>query len=837
MRTTRFLLLLSAVVLTTGVTAEEKFTRTELAKRGKPASALVLVEPGRTSGTAFVVHPDGLLVTSAHVVAAGTGSPNGRIRVALRPGQADQKVLDARVVRLDAELDVAVLKVDGEKGLPALALGDSDKLTELDELVGFGFPAGTVQFPDKPDLPAVSVSVNSVASLRKKDRVLSEVQFDGTLNLGHLGAPLLATDGTVRGVLRRPINGAQSIQATPANAIREFLATPELSVAPPKVDPSNPTRPIEFRADMISMVPSAEQPTLELILDVGDGSPRKVPMELRDGAYRATAAPVPTPATLTLTLTAKYGAATIVSPIPDRPITVGGKAMKLSEIRRLERGVPPRAVTHAGADFTGAIGGATVEVRVADQLVKLDLAKADAVELLPPPPPRQLTCTAVARVGGKEIARVGVSATLVVAAPPPVPPRSTMTPAALESVRVTRPLPEAFADVCAGGGGRFLLFSLPKAGRVALFDVSQAKIVHYFPAPDPDAKIAAGADKLVIALPGAGIIQRWNLTTFERELSVPFARQEPISSLLLGHSSRGPLVANGVYYDLGTLKPLDVKDVAGRPVTLASGKNVRAVASGDGTVIGSTQTNMSPGGLNTAVLNGAQVKTYQLHAGAGYVVPSADGKLVFTALGVHTFDLKAVHEPKNNVHFFPATQGSLYFGLRLAEPGRNGATTPVTDVSLYHPGDTRPLVLLGHFKENLLEGNDRNDASKRAWFVPDAKVFVTLPLTRDAVHLTKFDVDEALEKAGTDYLFDLSNPTATAKKGERYGHQLVVKSKRGGVKYKLDAGPPGMSVGPTGKIDWAVPAAFADKTAAVIVAVSDASGQEVYKTFTIGVEE
>ena len=50
---------------------------------------------------------------------------------------------------------------------------------------------------------------------------------------------------------------------------------------------------------------------------------------------------------------------------------------------------------------------------------------------------------------------------------------------------------------------------------------------------------------------------------------------------------------------------------------------------------------------------------------------------------------------------------------------------------------------------------------------------------------------------------------------------------------QLDAGPPGMTVTPDGKIEWTVPGDFADGTATVIISVSDASGQEVFKTFKI----
>src|SRR5437763_114845 len=88
--------------------ADEPLTRIELAKRGKAATALVLLETSvvsggpHASGTAFVVHPDGLLVTNAHAVTpALVNRPVGRVWVVFGAGTPAQKLEAARVVRVD----------------------------------------------------------------------------------------------------------------------------------------------------------------------------------------------------------------------------------------------------------------------------------------------------------------------------------------------------------------------------------------------------------------------------------------------------------------------------------------------------------------------------------------------------------------------------------------------------------------------------------------------------------------------------------------------------------------------------------------------------------------
>jgi hypothetical protein len=65
---------------------------------------------------------------------------------------------------------------------------------------------------------------------------------------------------------------------------------------------------------------------------------------------------------------------------------------------------------------------------------------------------------------------------------------------------VTVRLPGAVDDVVAGGGGRFLVLSLRKLGKVAIFDVNVARVTHYISVSDDNWRMAAGAEKLILAL-------------------------------------------------------------------------------------------------------------------------------------------------------------------------------------------------------------------------------------------------------------------------------------------------------------------------------------------------
>jgi len=93
-----------------------------------------------------------------------------------------------------------------------------------------------------------------------------------------------------------------------------------------------------------------------------------------------------------------------------------------------------------------------------------------------------------------------------------------------------------------------------------------------------------------------------------------------------------------------------------------------------------------------------------------------------------------------------------------------------------------------------------------------------------------------MEKSGIDYLFFTSQPASTVAAGNGFTYQVTTKSKKGGVKYKLESGPDGMQVSPQGKAEWKVPPDFAPGEVNVIISVSDSTGQEVLQTFTLRVE-
>src|SRR3989440_6859757 len=87
--------------------------------------------PSRGVGSGFIVDPKGIILTNYHVVEGMTG-----IMVKLQSGEQ----LRGTVVGTDDETDVAVVKVNAGRDLPAVALGDSDDAQVGDWVLAIGSP-------------------------------------------------------------------------------------------------------------------------------------------------------------------------------------------------------------------------------------------------------------------------------------------------------------------------------------------------------------------------------------------------------------------------------------------------------------------------------------------------------------------------------------------------------------------------------------------------------------------------------------------------------------------------------------------------------------------------
>jgi serine protease Do len=106
--------------------------------------------------------------------------------------QPSGKMLDARIVGVDRDSDLAVLKIE-QTGLPFLKLGDSDTLRQGQIVMAFGNPLGLEN--------SVSMGVvSSVGRQIKPDDTMIYIQTDAPINPGNSGGPLVDADDRVMGI-------------------------------------------------------------------------------------------------------------------------------------------------------------------------------------------------------------------------------------------------------------------------------------------------------------------------------------------------------------------------------------------------------------------------------------------------------------------------------------------------------------------------------------------------------------------------------------------------------------------------------------------------------------
>ncbi len=434
---------------------------------------------------------------------------------------------------------------------------------------------------------------------------------------------------------------------------------------------------------------------------------------------------------------------------------------------------------------------------------------------------------------------------------PPATGGLALRPAPLDKDEQTVNLPSPAAQIIPAAGGRFLLAHLPRERKLAVFDTAAAKVVKYLPIPEEEAHFAAGRDKLIVLLPGANVVQRWDLKTLERELTTANPITSPVKSLTMGNASAGPLVvvtrsAAGAFdmpgvqlYDVKTLKKSDL--AFGDGGRGAGGfhpqypPEVRVSANGE--TITAWVLGLSPSGVHVWAREGKTYRAFSEHESWGALLPDADGRTVYAARKAITNGGKALAGAPAGLAV-PAVHGSLVLGLDVGDPFGGGQRGPAR-ASVYLDRESRPLVTLpalaGLDPPADRFGRSTRGYDQRVFLIPDAKLLITVPDAGDKLILHRFDLDAQLEKARIDYLFVAGRPPAEVVAGTTFRYSPTVRSKKGGARVRLESGPEGMRLGADGVVTWAVPAAAAGTEADVILTVTDSTGQELFHTFKLGV--
>jgi S1-C subfamily serine protease len=179
----------------------------EIVRRASPA--VLLLRGARGHGTGFLITETGLIATNAHVV---------RGESSVTAVAASGTEFPAKIIYIDADLDLAFVKIDGG-GLPHLTLADLSTISPGQTVVAIGNPGSGMQN---------TVTRGVVSAVGPKPEVGSGiwVQTDAAINPSNSGGPLLNTAGEAIGInTAKPLS---SPDGTPLQGIGFALSSADV---------------------------------------------------------------------------------------------------------------------------------------------------------------------------------------------------------------------------------------------------------------------------------------------------------------------------------------------------------------------------------------------------------------------------------------------------------------------------------------------------------------------------------------------------------------------------------------------------------------------------------
>ncbi len=135
-------------------------------------------------GSGFIISADGYILTNNHVI-----DDADKIIVRL----SDRSEKEAKLIGADKRSDLALLKIDADRKLPVVKLGDSDDIKPGQWVAAIGSPFNFEYSITKGIVSALNRSLPS-------DAYVPFIQTDVPINPGNSGGPLFNMDGEVIGI-------------------------------------------------------------------------------------------------------------------------------------------------------------------------------------------------------------------------------------------------------------------------------------------------------------------------------------------------------------------------------------------------------------------------------------------------------------------------------------------------------------------------------------------------------------------------------------------------------------------------------------------------------------
>jgi S1-C subfamily serine protease len=173
-------------------------------------------------GSGFIISKDGYVLTCNHVVE----DTDADYTVIIGP----EHMHKAKVLSRDPLTDTAILKIESDKNLPFLKMGDSDKVELGETVMAVGNPLG--EFEDTLSVGIVSGLSRRITAYNhgfetnsKATSLRGLIQTDAAINPGNSGGPLVNMDGEAIAINTAMIMGAENIGfALPINYIKDDLS-------------------------------------------------------------------------------------------------------------------------------------------------------------------------------------------------------------------------------------------------------------------------------------------------------------------------------------------------------------------------------------------------------------------------------------------------------------------------------------------------------------------------------------------------------------------------------------------------------------------------------------
>jgi serine protease Do len=149
-------------------------------------------------GTGVIIDERGYLITNRHVIVSAE-----QIMVRL----VDGTNLPAKVLAEDSRCDLAILKIQAGKKLPALPLGPGSDLMVGETVIAVGHPFGYANTVSTGIISALDRDI----TMPTGEVLTNLIQTDASINPGNSGGPLLNINGELIGINVALRDGAQGI--------------------------------------------------------------------------------------------------------------------------------------------------------------------------------------------------------------------------------------------------------------------------------------------------------------------------------------------------------------------------------------------------------------------------------------------------------------------------------------------------------------------------------------------------------------------------------------------------------------------------------------------------